>query len=145
MRRMHAVVYGLVGAAIVAGTVALAQPPEGGPPGGPRSGPPGGPGGERRGPPSPEQFIDRAMTFDADGDGKLDRTELRKFAEEMQAMRMRGGPGGPPGGPDGPRGGGPGRGPGGGPGGERGFGGDGRRGPPPGGDGERPERPRRPE
>ena len=120
-------------AATLMGTIALAQPPEGGPP--------GGPGGERRGPPSPEQFVERAMSFDADGDGKLDRSELMKFGEEMAARRMRGGPGGPPGGPDGPRGGGPRRGPGG----EGGPGGDGRRGPPPGGEGERPERPRRPD
>lgn len=130
MKRIHGLVCGLVGMAMVAGTIALAQPPEGGPP--------GGPGGERRGPPSPEQFIERAMKFDADGDGKLDRSELTKLAEEMQARRPRGGPGG---GPDGPRGGGPRRGPGG----EGGFGGEGRRGPPPGGEGERPERPRRPE
>lgn len=138
MRRMNRRMYGLVTLAMLAGTPALAQPPEGGPP--------GGPGGERRGPPSPEQFVERAMSFDADGDGKLDRSELTKFAEEMQARRMRGGPGGPPGGPDGQRGSGPRRGPGGGgPGGEGGFGGGSRRGPPPGGDGERPERPRRPE
>lgn len=121
---------------VVAGAVAMAQPPEGGPQ--------GGPGGERRGPPSPEQFVERAMSFDADNDGKLDRSELMKLGEEMQARRMRGGPGGPPGGsggPDGPRGGGPRRGPGG----EGGAGGEGRRGPPPGGEGGRPERPRRPE
>jgi len=141
MRRKHGWLYGLFTVALFAGTVALAQPPEGGPPGGPRGGPPGGPGGERRGPPSPEQFVERAMSFDADGDGKLDRTELTKFGEEMAARRMRGGPGGPPGGPDGPRGGGPRRGPDG----EGGFGAEGRRGPPPGGGGERPERPRRPE
>ena len=129
-------IYGVVTLTLLSGAVAMAQPPEGGPP--------GGPGGERRGPPSPEQFVERAMSFDADGDGKLDRNELMKFGQEMAARRMRGGPGGPPGGPDGPRGGGPRRGPGG-PGGEGGCGGDGRRGPPPDGDGERPERPRRPE
>jgi hypothetical protein len=140
MRRKHGWLYGLFTVALFAGTVALAQPPEGGPPGGPRGGPPGGPGGERRGPPSPEQFVERARSFDADGDGKLDRTELTKFGEEMAARRMRGGPGGPEG-PDGPRGGGPRRGPGG----EGGAGGEGRRGPPPGGEGGRPERPRRPE
>ena len=126
MRRKHGWLYGLFTVALFAGTVALAQPPEGGPPGGPRGGPPGGPGGERRGPPSPEQFVERAMSFDADGDGKLDRTELTKFGEEMAARRMRGGP---------RRG----------PGGEGGAGGEGRRGPPPGGEGGRPERPRRPE
>ncbi len=134
MSKVHGLGYGGLAFLLVAGAVALAQPPQGGPPGGPR--------GERRGPPSPEQVVDRAMSFDADGDGKLDRSELGKFVEEMQAMRMRGGPGGPPpGGPDGPRGGGPRRGPGG----DGGFGGDDRRGPPPGGDGERPQRPRRPE
>lgn len=52
------------------------------------------------------------MKFDADGDGKLDRAELSKFAEEFHAMRQRGGPGGPGGGPG--RQGGQGRGPGGG-------------------------------
>lgn len=66
---------------------------------------------ERRGPPSPERMVEHAMTFDADGDGKLDRTELTKFAEEMQAMRMRGGPGGQGGGGRG-KGQGAGRGPG---------------------------------
>ncbi len=67
---------------------------------------------ERRGPPSPERMVEHAMTFDADGDGKLDRAELKKFAEEMQAMRMRGGPGGPGGGGRGKGGQGAGRGPG---------------------------------
>lgn len=84
---------------------------------------------DRRGPPSPERMVEHAMTFDADGDGKLDRAELTKFAEEMQAMRMRGGPGGPGGGRGGKGGPGAGRGP-------------GRRGPggPPG-DGERSQPP----
>lgn len=82
-----------------------------GPPGGdfggerriPREG--GGLGGEPAGPPSAERMIDHAMRFDADGDGKLDRTELTKMFEQMQAMRTRGGPGGPGGGPrqSGPR------------------------------------------
>lgn len=138
----------LAGAAsvlVVCGAFAFAQPPQGGPPGGP-GGPGGeGPGGERRGPPSPEQFVERAMSFDADGDGKLDRSELTKFAEEMRAMRMRGGPGGG----EGSRGGGRGPGAGRGSSAERGPGGEGpggeRRGPPPGGDGGRPERPQRPE
>jgi hypothetical protein len=42
------------------------------------------------------------MTFDADGDGKLDRAEMEKFAGEMQ-QRMRGErrPGGPGGLPEG--------------------------------------------
>ena len=39
------------------------------------------------------------MSFDADGDGKLDRAEMEKFAGEIQ-QRMRGGRG--PGGPGGP-------------------------------------------
>ncbi len=63
-------------------------------PGGGRPGP-GGPGG----PPSPDRFVEHAMTFDADGDGKLSETELRKFAEEL-GPPPRGGPradrGGPP-------------------------------------------------
>ena len=80
-------------------------------PGGPRrQGGPGGPrrpeGADRPGPggrgqgPVPERFLERLMSFDADGDGKLDRDELRTCAEQMR--RPRGGPGGPPGpGPDG--------------------------------------------
>lgn len=86
-------------------------PREGGPPRGerPEGRPPrefGGPRGERPegGPPGPDRFIERAMTFDADGDGKLDRAEMEKFAGEMQ-QRMRGGRG--PGGPGGPPEGGP--------------------------------------
>ncbi len=43
--------------------------------------------GER---PSPERFVERAMSFDADADGKLDREELGKFAAEMMT-RMRAG------------------------------------------------------
>ena len=118
-------------------TVSVAQPPEppdgpperggsferpggvreGRGPGGPREGRTGpgsregrmGPGGGGPcGPPSPERFVEHAMKFDADGDGKLDRDELTKFAEEIH--RMRGGPGGgrggPGGGPGGPEGGG---------------------------------------
>ena len=85
-------------AGLIVATVALAcaelvvaQPPEGrGSPEG------GGPGGQRRGPPSPERFVEHAMEFDADGDGKLDRSELEKFAAGMME-RMRGGPGGGPG------------------------------------------------
>ena len=145
-------------------TVSVAQPPErpegtpgrggsferpggvreGQGPGGPRDGRAGpgfregrmGPGGGGPGgPPSPERFVEHAMKFDADGDGKLDRDELTKFAGEIQ--RMRGGPGGSGGGRGGPGGRGE-RGPGG----PGGFGGpDG-----PGGvGGERPERPQRPE
>ena len=48
-------------------------------------------GGPRpEGGPSPERFVERAMSFDADGDGKLDRTEVEKFAGEMM-QRLRGG------------------------------------------------------
>lgn len=71
---------------------------EGGPPR-PREG--FRPGGDAGGRPGPERFVERAKSFDADGDGKLDETELRTFAESM-AERMRGavrgggGPGGPP-------------------------------------------------
>lgn len=72
-----------------------------------RGGPRGGDGGEApggpRGPgPSPERFIERMMACDADGDGKLDRDELRACAEQMRPPR--GGPGASPGaGPDGGR------------------------------------------
>ena len=88
-------------------------PPQGDPGRPPREGdgfrpPPG---------PDPERFVERAMSFDADGDGKLDRAELGKFAEEMMG-RMR------PRGPEGFR----------------------REPPPRPGDGDRgPERPRRPD
>jgi len=108
---------------------------DGGPPreGPPREGPPNRDGaspGERRPPPdggpSPERFVERAMSFDADGDGKLDRAELERFAGEFM-QRMQGPGRGPR---PGPR---PGAGPGpdGGPGFSEG--------------GERPERPRRPD
>ena len=93
--------------------------PEGrGPEGrGPEGREPGGPDGPP--PPNSERFVEDAMEFDADKDGKLSKDELKKFAEEMG--RRRGNP--PPrrGGPDGP------------PGGDR------------PGAGERPERPRSPE
>jgi hypothetical protein len=70
--------------------------------------------------PDPERFVERAMSFDADGDGKLDRAELGKFAEEMMGRMRPGGEGfrrDPP--RPGPR--------------------------EPGSDRERPERPRRPD
>ena len=91
-----------------------------------------GEGGPRpEGGPSPERFVERAMTFDADGDGKLDRTEVEKFAGEMM-QRLRGGMAERGTGPAGDRGGfRPGDGP--------------PRRPEGGGDGGRPERPRRPE
>ncbi len=74
---------------------------------------PEGPGG----PPNHERFLEHAMEFDADKDGKLNREELTQFAKSM--AERRGGP------PDGQ--GGPGRGPGDRP------------------EGDRPERPRRPD
>lgn len=44
--------------------------------------------GRQAGGPSPERFVERALSFDTDGDGKLDRGELEKFAGEvMQRMR----------------------------------------------------------
>ncbi|HEY4259214.1 MAG TPA: hypothetical protein VGM98_03595 [Schlesneria sp.] len=51
---------------------------------------PEGPGG----PPGPERFIEHAMQFDADKDGKLGHDELAKFAQDV-AQRRGGGPGGP--------------------------------------------------
>lgn len=59
-----------------------------GPPG-PGQGPDGrGPGG----PPNPERIVEQAMRFDADGDGKLDKDELKKFADEFTSRMGR--PGG---------------------------------------------------
>jgi len=96
----------------------------------------GGPGG----PPNPERLVEHALHFDADGDGKLDKAELTKFAQEFTSRMGR------PGGEGGPRGqGGPGAGrPGGGrPGGGRPGGGRHDGPDAPGGDQER-DRPRRP-
>lgn len=60
------------------------------------------------GPPNPERFVEDALRFDADADGKLDKEELTKFATEMgnrQGRPPEGGPGrGGPGGPGGPGG-----------------------------------------
>ena len=46
---------------------------------------------ESRGPrpdgPGPERFVDRLMEFDADSDGKLDRSELMAAAERMAEKR----------------------------------------------------------
>jgi hypothetical protein len=39
--------------------------------------------------PNPERLVERAMEFDRDGDGKLNRDELMEFARSMP------GPGGP--------------------------------------------------
>jgi hypothetical protein len=87
--------------------------------------------------PNPERLVERAMEFDRDGDGKLNRDELMEFARSMP------GPGGPGfGGPGGPGFGGPGGGP-------PGLGGPGGPGGPGGGPGGPgfggPERPRRPD
>lgn len=74
-------------------------------------GPPPGRGFQDRGPqdfdgpprpPSPDQFVEHALAFDADKDGKLSADELHKFAEEM-SRRRPGGPDGPPPPPDRPR------------------------------------------
>jgi len=65
-----------------------------GPPQPPRGGegfrPPAPPPGEG---PSPERFVERAMSFDTDGDGKLDKAELGKFAEAMMGRMRPGGEG----------------------------------------------------
>lgn len=65
-----------------------------------QGGPPdAGPGGG--GPPTAAQFMQHAMTFDADKDGKLSQAELKKMAAAVvEEMSRRGGPpgGGPPGG-----------------------------------------------
>lgn len=51
------------------------------------AGGPGGAGGARRGPgggpPNSETFVNRAMEFDADKDGKLGKEELTKLAEQI--------------------------------------------------------------
>ena len=73
--------------------------------GGPGPGGPGQGGPGQRGPGNPEMFVNHAMQFDANGDGKLDKQELAKFAQ--QVGRGPGGPGGP-GGAGGPGGGPPG-------------------------------------
>lgn len=56
-------------------------------------------GGGFGGPPSPEAFINRAMEFDADKDGKLSKDEIAKMAEQMGRGPGFGGPGGPGGRP----------------------------------------------
>lgn len=76
---------------------------EGRPPGGREQGRGDGPpgqGGQGRpmGPPNPERFVEDALRFDADTDGKLSKEELMKFAREMGSRQGR-----PPG-PDGGRG-----------------------------------------
>jgi len=81
---------------------------------------------------NPERFVERALQFDRDGDGKLNKDELIEFARSMpgrgQGGGMMGGGFGGPGGPGGFGGPGGGQGP------------EGRR-----GGGEAPQRPRRPE
>jgi hypothetical protein len=67
---------------------------EGRPPEGRGEGPPGRP----MGPPNPERFVEEAMRFDIDADGKLSKEELVRFSVEMGRRRGR-----PPG-PDGARG-----------------------------------------
>ena len=69
-------------------------PPEGrrGPPPGASEGRgefrgPPGPDGSRSEGPKPEKFVNRLMKFDADSDGKLDRSELMVAAEKMAANR----------------------------------------------------------
>jgi len=60
--------------------------PQGGPGGrGPGPGGPGGRGPGMGGPPSPEQFVEHAMEFDANGDGMLDREELAEDMERAQS------------------------------------------------------------
>lgn len=74
--------------------------------GGPRGGN-GGPGGEHgHGQPTPEQFLEHAMTFDADKDGMISKAELAKMAKAVtEEMAKRGGGHGPGGGgPGGDRG-----------------------------------------
>jgi len=69
------------------------RPPAGAPGRGPGVPPPPRDGEGFRPPPGPdpERFVERAMSFDGDGDGKLDRAELGTFAEEMMGrMRPRG-------------------------------------------------------
>ena len=59
--------------------------------GGRGDGPPGDgpPGRGPMGPPDPERFAEHALEFDADGDGKLDRSELMKFAEQISHRAER--------------------------------------------------------
>lgn len=71
-------------------------PPGQGGPGGGRGGPPGQGGGHGGpgGPPTKEKFMDHAMTFDVDKDGKLNRSELEKMATALVAEMNNRGPGG---------------------------------------------------
>ncbi len=67
---------------------------------------PRGPRGPEQGPPphDPNRFVDHAMEFDADNDGKLSREELMKFASELPPPPAPPGMGGPEGRNDGRRG-----------------------------------------
>lgn len=47
----------------------------------------GQPGRFSGGPQDPREFVDRALQFDADKDGKLDRRELQKLAESLGRRR----------------------------------------------------------
>ncbi len=51
------------------------------------------------GPPNPERFVDESLRFDADADGKLDQSELLRFAGRMRHWSgpSRHGPGSPSG------------------------------------------------
>lgn len=90
---------GTEGRGPASGRGADARGPEGRPgpgreagPGG--RGPDGGPGPQGPGgPPNAERFVEHAMEFDADKDGKLNHDELAKFAQDI--IQRRGGPGGP--------------------------------------------------
>lgn len=65
-------------------------PPQGMRGAGPGAGP-GGPG-RREGGSSPETLAERALASDGDGDGKLSREELTRFATSNGAGRREGGP-----------------------------------------------------
>ena len=78
--------------------------PQGGPPRGERDDSSRPPRGEREsgsdrperggGPPKPERMLQQAMEFDADSDGKLDKTELQKFFSQLGPPPRHGGGGG---------------------------------------------------
>ncbi len=57
-------------------------------------GPDAGPQGQRgpNGPPTPEMIVENALRFDEDGDGKLSRDELMKYAQQMIQRRGQGAP-----------------------------------------------------
>jgi hypothetical protein len=47
--------------------------------------------------PTPDEYVERVMEFDTDKDGKLNKDELKKYAEAMIAQRRGGGQGQGPG------------------------------------------------